>query len=103
MTDALLGHPWGYGAVKVRTPEKGWVCPECSSKPSKDAGAHTMPDGREICSGCARRGCESPTVTISYRGEKWYTHCSLHGLIGRFNTTEAFARERAAEHEREHG
>lgn len=95
--DTLFGHPWGWGAVSVSGAQKGWVCPECSSKPRKDQGAHTMPDGRVICSGCARRLWESPEATIVYRGGSWFVHCSLHGLVGR-QTTEAYATERREVH-----
>lgn len=57
------GH-WGWGAVMVDTPPKGWVCPWCGqAQKRKERGRHTYLFDEPSCTTCAREWhdqyCES--------------------------------------------
>lgn len=60
-----LGHPWGWGAVVVRAATKNEECADCGPRRTRAKEVrHVMPDGRSICTGCARARCEANGLTL---------------------------------------
>lgn len=62
--------PWGWGAIAVDIPPKGWRCPHCGKiSRRKDGGRHTYLFGEPRCTPCARAWCEYHTDNLFERAQ----------------------------------
>lgn len=53
-----VGWPWGWGALVVDTPDKGWVCSHCGkAQKLKYRGRHIYLFGEPRCTSCAENWC----------------------------------------------
>lgn len=50
---------WGWGALAVDSPGKGWPCPHCGRKARKHDGRHLYLFGEPRCTACAEAWCRA--------------------------------------------